>query len=127
MTKLPESFQHVRLELAREREHPDGNGAHGYDILLPLLADGQIDGELARVHKSKCRVRRFRQGDRDKIGLLHRGPGGRWTFDYDDKSPLDDEAGYRFGDERFILGEYVSIKEDDDDMHTFRVTRIEAL
>jgi hypothetical protein len=34
----------------------------------------------------------------------------------------DDETGYRFGDHKFALGEYVSIKEQDDVLRTFKVT-----
>jgi len=127
MHNLPKSFRHIRLELAREQGHPIGDNAHGYDILAPLLQDGQIDGDLATDHKESCRVRRFRPGEEDKVGLLLRGPGGRWTFDYDDKISIDDEAGYRFGDERFVRGEYVSIREDDDEMHTFQVMQIREL
>ena len=127
MHNLPDSFRHIRLELAREHGHPGGDNAHGYDILVPLLGDGRIDGDLATEHKESCRVRRFRPGEDDKIGLLLRGPGGRWKFDYDDSVSTDDEAGYRFGDEKFIQAEYVSIREDDDDMHTFRVTQIQEL
>ena len=127
MQNLPENFRHVRLELAREQDHPDGANAHGYDILMPLTGEGLIDGDVATAHKDQCRVRRFRPGKNDLIGLLLRGPGGRWAFDYDDASSSDDEAGYRFGDERFILGEYVSIREDDGQMHTFRVTRVKEV
>lgn len=133
MHDLPENFRHIRLELARERGHPGeqahpaGDRHHGYDILAPLTVDGHIDGDVATEHKDACRVRRFRSDENDKIGLLLRGPGGRWSFDYDDAVSSDDEAGFRFGDEKFVLGEYVSIREDDGEMHTFRVTQVETL
>lgn len=127
MHDLPKNFRHIRLELARETGHPSGDDAHGYDILAPLTPDGHIDGEVATSHKAKCRVRRFRPGEEDLIGILLRGPGGRWSFDYDDTTSSDDEAGYRFGDERFIMGEYASIREDNGEMHTFRVMQVEEL
>jgi hypothetical protein len=57
-------------------------------------------------------------------------PGGaehaRWVFDYDQSRVEDDEAGYRFGGHAFVPGEYVSITEDDGDVHTFRVMSVEA-
>lgn len=127
MHDLPKNFRHIKLELARESGHPGGDDMHGYDILAPLTKDGHIDGDVATAHKKSCRVRRFRPGEEDKIGLLLRGPGGRWSFDYDDTISRDDEAGYRFGDELFIMGEYVSIREDNGEMHTFRVMQVEDI
>lgn len=127
MTDLPENFRHIRLELAREEGLPEGDNSHGYDILAPLQADGKIDGDTATAHKASCRVRRFRDGEEDMIGVLERGPGGQWKFDYDDSTSSDDEAGYRFSDEHFILGEYVSLREADGNMHTFRVVRVNEL
>ncbi len=127
MHDLPKSFVHIRLELAREPGHPIGDSEHGYDILAPLLDDGHIDGDLATKNRDKCRVRCFRSGKEDAIGKLLRGPGGRWYIDYDDTRSDDDEAGFRFGQEKFIVGEYVSIKENDGEMHTFQVMRVDKL
>jgi hypothetical protein len=60
-------------------------------------------------------VVRFRPGEADDIGHLIRKRGGIWAFHYDiDSDEEDDEAGYRFGDHAFKLGEYVSIREDED-------------
>jgi hypothetical protein len=39
----------------------------------------------------------------------------------------DDESGYRFGDHPFVTGEYVSIREHDEDMNTFRVVSVNPL
>ncbi len=127
MHNLPKSFRHIKLELAREKDHPRGDGEHGYDILAPLMPDGKIDSEIAKKNRTKCRVRRFRPNEPDAIGLLLNGPGGRWSIDYDDTRPDDDEAAFKFGDEHFTLGEYVSIKEDDGKMHTFKITLVQEL
>ena len=127
MTKLPEAFRHVRLVLAREIGHPGGDRDHGYDLLLPLDMERHIDIELFKQHGDKCRVRRFRPDEEDAVGLLKRGPGGRWYFDYDETTDSDDEAGFRFTDERFEIGEYVSVREDDGEMHTFVVAQVEHL
>jgi hypothetical protein len=37
----------------------------------------------------------------------------------------DDEAGYRFGAHAFIPGEYVTIRDQEEDAHTFRVVSVE--
>jgi len=121
MTALPHTFRHVRMILAREPGHPDGDEADGYDIVAPLLEDGRLDAEGWRAHRDRCRVRRFRPGVDDVVGVLGRKPGGQWFLDYPDGSAVDDEAGFRFGDEHFVQGEYVSVKEDDGRMHTFRI------
>jgi hypothetical protein len=124
MTKLPPAFRHVKLELAREKGHPQGDRAHGYDFLLPLGDDGSIDVEAFKEHKAACRVRRFRQDEDDRIGLLTRTRGGHWKIDYDKSDDTDDEAAFRFDAERFVAGEYVSIKEDDGLLHTFQIVAV---
>lgn len=127
MQNLPENFRHVRLLLAREQGHPDGEADHGYDILMPLTPDGHIDGDVATAHKANCRVRRFRPGEADAIGVLARGPGGHWAVDYPGTGSHNDEPAFRFEDEKFEQGEYVSIREDDGEMHTFRVAQVGAI
>lgn len=119
---LPSSFRHVRLILARETGHPDGDSAEGYDLLLPLDADGRIDAGAWKAHVELCRVRAFGEGP-DRIGVLRRKPGGQYYFDYAE-GDQDDEAGFRLGEERFVIGEYVSIRQEDG-MHTYRVARVE--
>ena len=37
----------------------------------------------------------------------------------------DDESGYRFGAHAFRPGEYVSVRNDDDETHTFQVISVE--
>ena len=124
MKDLPVSFRHIRLLLAREKGHPEGDGLHGYDIVAPLDADGKIDAETFKDHRDKCRVRRFRPDEADAVGKLVRGPGGHWRFDYDPAKTSDDEAAFRFGDEVFAPGEYISVREDDGEMHTFVVMQV---
>jgi hypothetical protein len=57
--KLPDNFRAVRLHLAREPEHPEGDAQHGYDFLMPLKDDGCIDSKTYHAHPQACRVRRF--------------------------------------------------------------------
>jgi hypothetical protein len=125
MTALPHAFHRIRLELAREPGHPVGSHQHGYEFVAPLSDNGRIDSKLWKAHPDECRVIRFRPDDRDVGHLVHR-PGGSWAFHYDVDGNEEDEGGYRFSDEPFVVGEYVSIREADK-THTFQVTSVERL
>ncbi len=117
----------IRLELARDHEHPAGSPAIGYEFAAPLDATGKINPDEWHTRRANCRVRRFRPGEADDIGHLIRKPGGSWAFHYDIHSDEeDDEAGYRFGDHVFTLGEYVSIREDET-LRTFRVASVQPV
>jgi hypothetical protein len=122
---LPRAFRRIRLELARETGHPAGSRKYGYVFVAPLDASGRLDPTLWKEHRDECRVVRFRPDDEDVGHLVHR-PGGAWAFRYDVNGDEGDEAGFRFFDERFEPGEYVSIKEDNA-VHTFRVSSVEHL
>jgi hypothetical protein len=130
MTTLPHALKRIRLNLARSKEFPGGSSRHGYEFVAPLDASGHIDAELWRKYRERCRVRRFWGGEPDEVGLLVHRPGGaahaRWVFDYDQASAADDEAGYRFGAHAFIPGEYVSIRDEDGEMHTFQVVSVQS-
>lgn len=120
---LPRAFRVIQLELAREAKHPEGSREYGYRMVAPLDGDGRIDADLWKQHRDACKVVRFRPNEEDEVGhLVRKGTG--WAFHYDVQGEDADEAGYRLGDERFDIGEYVSIREDDE-MHTFRVTSVE--
>ena len=123
MTALSPKFRHVRLKLAREKGHPSGDRQDGYDLVVPLDADNRLDPVEWKEHRDACRVRRFRPKMNDMRGRLRRKPGGQWFIDYADGDE-DDEAGFRFGEARFVVGEYVSIR-DGDDMHTFHVVSVD--
>jgi hypothetical protein len=118
------AISHIVLELARERKHPHGDPSHGYHLYLPLTPDGHIDAEAWRAHQPLCRVRKFTPSEGERRGRILHGPGGRWTFDYTDETSRDDEQGFRLKDERFVPGEYISIRENDGVMHTFQVISV---
>jgi hypothetical protein len=128
MTQLPHVLKRIRLNLARSKEFPAGSAKHGYEFVAPLDANGHIDPELWRKYRSHCGVRRF-WGTDEEIGRLVHKPGGaeqaRWIFDYDETAEDDDEAGYRFGNHVFRNGEYVSIRDEDGELHTFQVVSVE--
>jgi hypothetical protein len=128
VTTLPNAFKRIRLNLARSKEFPQGSSRHGYEFVAPLDNKGHIDAELWKQHRNHCRVRRFWEGEADEHGFLVHRPGGpehgRWLFDYDQATDTDDESGYRFGTHVFQPGEYVSIRNEEGEMHTFRVATL---
>ena len=123
------TLKKVRLELARDREYPEGSSRRGYEFVGPLDADDRLDPVAWKKYRERCRVRRFWEDEPDEIGHLVRKPGGNWAFHYDiHGDPGDDESGYRFGNHKFAIGEYVSIREHGEDMlRTFRVVRVQPL
>ncbi len=121
-------MKQVRLELARDSDFPNGSTLHGYEFTAPLNAEGHIDPEAWHKDRDHCRVKRFWAGEPDEIGHVIRKPGGSWAFHYDiDGDEDDDESGYRFGLHCFVPGEYVSIREHDGEMRTFRVVQVREI
>lgn len=116
-------FHHVRLELAREPGHPAGDPTEGYDIVAPLDADGRLDGDALRAEPERGHVRRFTDDQTVATGRLQHGPGGQWTLDLEGDDPAD-ARGFRFGEERFVAGEYVSLTLPSGDQHTYVVARV---
>lgn len=116
-------FHHIRLELAREPGHPAGAPTEGYDIVAPLDADGRLVGEALRAEPERGHVRRFSRDETVGTGKLRQGPGGRWVLDMNDDD-ADDATGFRFGEERFVVGEFVSLSLPSGDQHTYVVARV---
>lgn len=117
----------VRLELARDPKFPDGSSRHGYEFKAPLDAQGLIDHYGWKAKRKRCTVRRFWNGEDDEEGHLVRHRGG-WAFHYDiEGDPEADEPGYRFDSHPFKVGEYVSLKEQDGALKTFRIVSVKPL
>src|SRR6266436_2706467 len=76
MTKLPQAFKRIRLNLARLKEFPSGSTRHGYEFVAPLDAAGHISPELWRKYREHCGVRRF-WGNEEELGKLVHKPGGK--------------------------------------------------
>ncbi|WP_108462439.1 hypothetical protein [Devosia naphthalenivorans] len=112
---------HIRLELAREAAHPEGDQATGYDLFVPLDESGRIDPKAWRRSRDQCVVRKFKRNGETTTGLIRHGPGGRWEFDYDDNANFKDQWGIHLGDESFVLGEYISVRGPAKETHTYRV------
>lgn len=118
------TLRRIRLELARDHDFPNGSSHHGYDFIAPLDDSGHLDAAEWRKERQRCRVKRFWQGETDRIGHLVHRPGGSWAFDYDVARRDDDEPGYRFATHRFTPGEYVSIREPDGALRTFHIRSV---
>lgn len=127
LNPLPENFRRIRLELAREPSHPEGDAHIAYSIIAPLDSEGRLDAETWRAFKQNCRVERFQPHKDNEEGYLRRRPGGSWAFHYEfEDGAEDDDPAYRLGDHRFVCGEYVTIEEDEG-AHTYRVVRVDRL
>jgi hypothetical protein len=114
----------IKLELARDPDFPEGSRNRGYKLVVPLDESDHLAAQEWHAHRDRCRVRRFWAGEERK-GRLVRRPGGSWAIDYDPRTHEDDEPGFRLDKHRFVPGEYVSFKENDGVMRTFRVAAIE--
>jgi hypothetical protein len=125
-TSLPAQFRQIRIQLAREPDHPEGDSGVAYVIVAPLDADDRIDRTLWREHREACRITRLRPDKEGAHGYLIHRQGGGWAFHYDAVANIPDELGFHFADERFVPGEYVSINEDRK-MHTYRVASVSRL
>ena len=113
----------IRLELARCREFPEGNPRHGYEFIAPLDDDGQFDAAEWKANRKKCTVRHFWTGP-DERGVLVHTHGNRWAFSYVPDEEEDDESLFRFEHHVFKTGEYISIREHDGELRTFRVVSV---
>jgi hypothetical protein len=120
---LPPQFRQIRIALAREPSHPDGDAEVAYIIVAPLAPDDRIDAKLWKAHRDACRVVRQRPDEQDRFGHLVHRQGGGWAFHYDGEAAPPDEVGHHFADERFVVGEYVSLNEQGK-THSYRVTTV---
>jgi hypothetical protein len=126
MTAAPHPLTRIRLELARSKAFPAGSAAHGYEFVAPLDSEGHLDPASWKSLRERCRVHRFWGPDDEDIGhVIHRR--GDWVFHYDIDGDEDDEAGYKLGSHTFNLGDYVSVRDEDGVLHTFRVVRADRV
>jgi hypothetical protein len=117
------SLRRVRLELARDPEFPDGSARHGYELVLPLDGAGHLDRAAWDKNKLVCTVHRFWEGEGDSVGQLVHTARGAWAFSYV-PGDQDDERIHRLEDHTFREGEYVSVREPDERVRTFRVVLV---
>ena len=113
----------VRLELARTKEFPEGDAAHGYEFVAPLDEKGNLIPSEWLANKARCVVRRFVPGGADEHGrFAHVGKG--WHFDYDAHSREDDEPLFKLDRHLIKEGCYLSVREHDGVSRPFRMVAV---
>ena len=117
------SLKHVRLELARTPDFPEGSARHGYEFVAPLDDSGHLHSLDWPTQKGACTVRRFWRGMDDEHGALIHRRDGSWAFSYAPGED-DDEPIFKFDRHRFTVGEYVTITEHDGVARPFRVASV---
>ena len=125
LTEAKALLRRVRLELARDHDFPNGSSERGYELIAPIDTDGYLVAAAWKLTREHCRVRRFWAHAPTELGHLLHKPGGAWAFHYDiHGDPDHDETGFHLDTHKFVPGEYVSIKEQDGMMRTFRVRAV---
>lgn len=114
------AITHVELELAREPAHPFGDREHLYDLYLPILADGRIDGERAKCCDGRCRFRCRKPGACEAHGTIHLSDGGRLELEYGDAAG-NGEVSLPEIDGPFRPGQLLPIADDNGEAHLFQV------
>jgi hypothetical protein len=119
------SLSRIVMRLARNpgTEFAGGDDHRGYALSAPLTADGRLDAAAYAKAREACVVRRFAPDEDPADGRLGRR-GARWFFDYDEGDAADDEPVYRLGDHRFVVGEYVTVTDDDGRPLTYKVVEV---
>lgn len=121
-------LKRIILRLAR---NPDagiagGDDSRGYAIVAPLSDAGLLDEALWHAHKDACSVRAFSPDSDVRVGRLARR-GHNWFIDYDRTETADDEAVFKLESHKFSTGEYITVKDADDEPLVYRVSEVEPL
>jgi hypothetical protein len=118
-------LRRVRLDLARDHDFPEGSLDRGYDFIAPIDENGHIVASAWKLLRDRCRVRRFWASEPEEVGHIVHKPGGAWVFHYDiHGDSAHDETSFRLEKHTLKQGEYVSIKEQDGVLRTFRVASV---
>ncbi len=115
-------LQQIRLELARTKDHPQGDPNHYFIFKAPLTPDGHLDANEFKTVADLCTVTRSVPDEPVEHGLLIQNRQG-WAFSYE-VGDDDDEPIFRLGSHLFKVGEYVTITEHDEEPRTFRVSAV---
>ena len=118
----------VILRLGRNPDagFPDGSDDYGYVIHAPLDSDGKLDGALWRELRDQCSVRRFHPSEAPADGWL-RHRGDNWYFWYDEADEGPEEPLFKLNTHELRAGEYITLREGDGDVLTFRITEATRL
>ena len=122
------TLSRIVMRLARNpgTEFAEGDDRRGYTLVAPLDTDGRLDqGAYAKV-KDLCMVRRFAPDSDPAIGRLAHS-GKLWFFDYDESQSANDEPVFRLGEHRFVVGDYVTITDEDARSLTYKVMEVSVI
>ena len=129
MTRLPHVLKRIRLNLARSKEFPDGLGRHGYEFVAPLDADGHIDpscgGNIASIAACAGSGRRRRRDRPPRAQAGRRGACALGVRLRRDRRRTTTRPAIASATTPSRTGEYVSIRDEDGEMHTFQVVSVE--
>lgn len=119
------SLSRIVMRLARNPGSEfGGDDRRGYTLTAPLTSEGRLDGEAFAKARAECTVRRFAPDEDAVMGRLARR-GQNWFFDYDQGSSDDDEPVHRLGDHRFVVGEYVTVTDEDGQPLTYKIVEVQ--
>lgn len=113
----------VILRLGRNPDagFPDGDDDYGYIVQAPLDSEHRLDAALWRETRALCTVRRFHPHETAADGWL-RHRGDNWYFWYDEADEGPEEPLFKLAAKELRPGEYVTVREGDGDLLTFRIT-----
>jgi hypothetical protein len=122
------SLSLIVMRMARNpgTEFAEGDDHRGYALTAPLDGEGKLDFAGWRAAPEAASVRRFARDEDPVVGRLARR-GDQWVFDYGEDEDLAAEPVYRLGDHRFVVGEYVSVADEDGRALTYKVTEVDQL
>jgi hypothetical protein len=122
------TLNRIVMHLARNPEagFVAGDRDHGYTLVAPLTPGGELDEAAWREQKAECTVRAFAPGEPMRDGRLGRR-GHNWFFDYDRRETDDDEPVFKLERHAFQIGEYVTVKDQNDVPLVYRIDSIEPL
>ena len=124
------ALKKVTLHAARSKEFPDGSIRHGYEFAAPLTPEpgGSTwrPGRLVAANVSCIASGATNRRSAVFWCIAPAGAAARAGRSNTDRSPRRDEeeAGYRFGDHVFRVGEYVSIREEGGELVPFKVVEV---
>jgi hypothetical protein len=120
------TLSRITLRLARNpgTRFANGDDRYGYTLVAPLNAAGFLDEAAWKSHKDACTVRHLSpEHAESRTGLLRRR-GDNWFFDYEAGRSDDDEPVFKLGAHPFIVGEYVTVTDEDNQPLTFQVREV---
>jgi hypothetical protein len=117
------TIKSIRLELARAKDHPNGDSHHAFVLRAPLDANGFLDKEVYMKNRDLCSATKISPDTGDETGrLIHTRSG--WAISYA-AGEDDDEGIFNLGRHPLRVGEYITITEHDGEERTFRVASVE--